>query len=97
MIDFLGFAPSTVAAAAVISAAGKNFDTIPLKAGVGRFFHERVNRVNIYNLCGVIDNFCCPWGLFWKYIHTYICIYVYTYIFIYLFIFPIFTTFTRIN
>jgi hypothetical protein len=75
-----------VAAAAVISAAGKNFDTIPLKAGVGQFFHERVNRVNIYNLWGVIDNFCCQWGLFWKYIHIYI----------YLF-FRIFTTFTRIN
>jgi len=85
VIDFLGFAPSTVAAAAVISAAGKNFDTIPLKAGVGQFFHERVNRVNIYNLWGVIDNFCCQWGLFWKYIHTYI--YVYMYIYTYLFIY----------
>ncbi|CAK7330191.1 unnamed protein product [Dovyalis caffra] len=44
VIDFLGFAPSTVAAAAVISAAGKSFDTVPLEAGVGQFFHERVNK-----------------------------------------------------
>ena len=59
VIDFLGFTPSTVAAAAAISAAGKSYDTIPWEAGDGQFFHERVNRVNIYNLWGVIDNFCC--------------------------------------
>ncbi|KAF9665924.1 hypothetical protein SADUNF_Sadunf16G0175300 [Salix dunnii] len=41
VIDFLGFAPSTVAAAAVISAAGKDFDTILLKAAGGQFFHEK--------------------------------------------------------
>jgi cyclin D1/2/4 len=66
VIDFLGFTPSTVAAAAAISAAGKSYDTIPWEAGDGQFFHERVNKVNINILLGANNNFCFQWGLFWK-------------------------------
>ncbi|KAJ6385575.1 hypothetical protein OIU77_028707 [Salix suchowensis] len=44
VIDFLGFTPSTVAAAAVMSAAGKNCDITLREAGGGQFFHERVNK-----------------------------------------------------
>ncbi|KAG5254078.1 cyclin-D4 [Salix suchowensis] len=63
VIDFLGFAPSTVAAAAVISAAGKNFDTILLKAGGGQFFHERVNKEMVRSCHQLIEEYMidtCP-------------------------------------
>uniref|UniRef100_A0A6M2EA76 B-like cyclin n=1 Tax=Populus davidiana TaxID=266767 RepID=A0A6M2EA76_9ROSI len=63
VIDFLGFTPSTVAAAAAISAAGKSCDTIPWEAGDGQFFHERVNKEMVRSCHQLMEEYLidtCP-------------------------------------
>lgn len=63
VIDFLGFTPSTVAAAAAISAAGKSYDTIPWEAGDGQFFHERVNKEMVRSCHQLMEEYLidtCP-------------------------------------
>lgn len=46
VIDFLGFSPSTVAAAAVLCAAGASVDfDADGDRQAAAFFHERVNKV----------------------------------------------------
>lgn len=47
MIDFLGFSPSTIAAAAVLCAAEKSVDFAAAEDSdaAASLFHERVNKV----------------------------------------------------
>ncbi|KAI4295779.1 hypothetical protein L6164_035789 [Bauhinia variegata] len=43
VVDFLGFAPSTIAAAAVLCSAGQAQGAVPENGQLQLFFHERVN------------------------------------------------------
>lgn len=50
MIDFLRFSPSVIAAAAVLTAAGENVETLPDSTT----FDERVDKVMFYRI--VVEN-----------------------------------------
>ncbi|KAJ4824322.1 hypothetical protein Tsubulata_004271 [Turnera subulata] len=57
VIDFLGFLPSTVAAAAVLCAAGGRSGEVSAQAEAdGQFFHESVNKV-VNSCLGLDSNF----------------------------------------
>lgn len=64
MIEFLGYSPSTIAAAAVLCAADKSFD---VQTAGGQFLGERVNKVYFlwsgYNFC-VLLGLSCKYLLF---------------------------------
>lgn len=60
MIDFLGFSPSTIAAAAVLCIATEEDQATAL-------FHDIVNRVIIHSsFVGLRANFGFCWGCFYK-------------------------------
>lgn len=66
MIDFLGFLPSTIAAAAVLCAAGERIDFAAAEEDQATaLFHDIVNKVIIHPwACEQNFGFC--WGCFYK-------------------------------